>query len=453
MLEKLFVPTETYYIKDSAMESELNERWGSAFNVFHNSDLRVGKVEATTGNALSFPTVWACINVLSDDIAKLPFKTFKRDSKGAIEQVKNNDVHYVLRVRPNKYMTPFTFMKCLVTDVCIHGNFYAYIERDKYGKIVQILPLTSSITHPVIDGKGDLYYKTYFQGKNVTLFADDVIHIKGMSRDGIIGLSPIQAIRLQLESNEMASQFNQKMIEDGGAPKGILRVQGSLKPEAKKLVRESWSQTNANESIAIVDSGMEYQQIGISQSDMQWLDSQKFNQQQIASIFKVPMHKINELDKATYSNIEHQSLDYVKNTLQPWVTQIEHEFGFKLYTEEEQKDDYYVRFNMDSELRGDSEARAKVNEVNLRNGFKTVNEVRASNEDSPHDLDIANKPLMSLNLAPLENVNVLSQNNFGKYLNGMTQEDEDVDKKLNDKDSESYIEKEKDSDKGGDDNE
>lgn len=421
MLEHLFNHNTTMYVKDSVLEEELNAKWGSAFQIFHNGD--VAGSRATTGNMLSFPTVWACINVLSDDIAKLPFKTFQKNEKGEINQVKDNDVHYVIRIRPNRYMTPFTFMKCLVTDVCIHGNFYSYIERDKYGEIKQLLPLTSPLVTPVIDKKGDLYYKTNRSGENVIIHESDMIHIKGMSLDGIIGLSPIEAIRLQLESNDMASRYNKQMIEAGGAPKGVLRVQGSLEPEAKKKARSSWEETNANQSIAIVDSGMEYQQIGMSQSDMQWLDSQKFNQQQIASIFKVPMHKINELDKATYSNIEHQSLDYVKNTLQPWVTQIEYEFGYKLYTEKEQIENYYVRFNMDSELRGDSEARAKVNEVNLRNGFKTINEVRASNEDSAHELEVADEPLMSLNLAPLKNIHKFNDNHFGKKLNGMTDDE------------------------------
>lgn len=433
MLEKIFVNSPSFYIKDSAMEAELNDKWGSAFNIFQNSDLTTSATPAKASNALAFPTVWACINVLSDDIAKLPFKTFKKDSKGAIEQVKDNDVHYVLRIKPNRYMTPFTFMKLLVTDVCIHGNFYAYILRDENGYVEELVPLISSVTQPMMDDRDDLYYQTNRKGKNVIIASEDVLHIKGMTIDGIVGLSPIQAVRVQLESNDIAGKYNQSLIEDGGAPKGVLKVQGALKAEAKDMARKSWEEVNKGQSIAIIDSGLEYQQIGISQSDMQWLESMKFNQQQIASIFKVPMHKINELDKATYSNIEHQSLDYVKNTLQPWVTQIEEEFGFKLYTEIMQKQDYYVRFNMDSELRGDSEARAKVNEVNLRNGFKTVNEVRSNNEDSPHDLDIANKPLMSLNLAPLENVNMLSQNNFGKYLNGMSEEEPNEDTDEDDK--------------------
>ncbi len=407
------------------MEEELNNRWGSAFNVFQNPDIKAGFNRATATNALSYPTVFACINVLSDDIAKLPFKTYKKNEKGEISQVKDNDVHYVLRVRPNRYMTPFTFIKCLVTDVCINGNFYAYVVRDNYGKIQELIPLTSQLTAPVIDSKsGDIFYKTNYRGENIHLYSDEVIHIKGMSKNGVIGLSPIEAIRVQLESNDIGSKFNKDMLLEGGTPKGILKVTGNLAPESKKVIRESWNQTNANKSIAIVDNGMEYQQVSLNQSDMQWLETMKFNQQQIASIFKVPMHKINELDKATYSNIEHQSLDYVKNTIQPWVTQIEEEFGFKLYTEDEQKNDYYVKFNMDSELRGDSESRAKVNQMNFQNGFKTINEVRASNEDSPIVEDFADEPMVTLNVAPARNIHVMSNNNFGKHLQGGTQDEQ-----------------------------
>ena len=169
---------------------------------------------------------------------------------------------------------------------------------------------------------------------------------------------------------------------------------------------------------------MEYKQLGMSQEDMQWLESQKYNAQRIASIFKVPLHKINDLENATYTNIEHQSLDYVKNTLQPWVTQMEFEFAYKLYTEEEALDGYYVKFNMDSELRGDSEVRAKVNEINVRNGFKTVNEVRNSNEDSPYKMDYADEPFMTLNQAPMKNIEAFNNDNFGKAVNNPNNDEE-----------------------------
>lgn len=422
MLEKLF---PSHFIKDQDATDELNKKWGSAFNVFQNPDIQWGDgKQATPSNALTYSSVYACVNVLSDDIAKLPFKTYQRDKKGSIREIADNDIHSIIRVRPNSYMSPFTFIKLLITDLCLHGNFYAFIHRNNNGEVEELIPLTSTLTQPFIKD-GELFYQTLYNSKNITLYSDEVIHVKGMSVDGLVGLSPIESVRNQMNAMYTADKLNYDTLRGGGMPKGILTVQGQLSGEAKRKVRDAWQYSNSNESIAIVDSGMDYKQTGLSQSDMQWLESQRYNQQQIASIYKVPLHKINDLEHATYTNIEHQSLDYVKNTLQPLVTQIEYEFTYKLYTEEERKQGYYVKFNMDSELRGDSEARAKVNEINFRNGFKTINEVRASNEDSPFDKNWADQAFITLNYAPADRIEDYQNNQFGKAMNGLKGGEED----------------------------
>ncbi|MBK0347888.1 phage portal protein [Aerococcaceae bacterium zg-ZJ1578] len=428
MLERIF-SNPSLVVHDKDAEADLNNKWGSLFNIFQNKDILVKGTKATPENALLFDVVFACVNVLSDDVAKLPFKTYKRDKQGAITQVKDNDVHYVLRVKPNRYMTPFTFMKLAVTDLLIHGNFYALISYADNGDVKELIPLTSTLTYPVVDkATGDLFYQTFYRGETITLYADEVIHLKGMSVDGIRGISPIHSVRTELESLSLASMYNRDMIERGALPQGILKITGMLSKDAKDKVREHWERSNSGEAIAILDNGMDYQQIGISQSDIQWLEGQRYNTQRIASLFKVPLHKINDLTHATYTNIEAQSLDYIKHTLQPLITQIEEEFGYKLYSESKQKEDYYVKFNMDSELRGDSKSRAEVNEIYLRSGAKTINEIRNSNEDSPYTYDFASVPFMTLNVAPAENIHLLSQNNFGKALNGVTEEAENLKK-------------------------
>ena len=413
MLETLFIPTR-----------EAVDMQGEGFKYFQNIDYTRDGVHVTQDNQLNFDTVYACINVLSDDIAKLPFKTYKKDKDGSIMQVRDNDIHRVIRVRPNQQMSPFTFNKLIMTDVLMHGNAYIFISRDKDGQIKELIPLTSTLTHPVMH-KGKLYYVTKYDGKDISLHSDEVAHIKGMSRDGITGMSPIQAMRMQLESNAEATKYNRDMIKKDGVPRGVLTVDASLKKEAKEALRDSWESANQGHSVAIADNGIKYQQMGLAQEDMQWLESQKYNVQRIASIFKVPLHKINDLENATYTNIEHQSLDYVKNTLQPWITQMEFEFGYKMYTESEALDGYYVKFNMDSELRGDSEARAKVKEINFRNGFKVLTEVRSSNEDSPFLEDFASKPFMTLNYAPMENITAFNNNNHGNAVNNIQKGDDD----------------------------
>ena len=256
-------------------------------------------------------------------------------------------------------------------------------------------------------------YQTIYKEQPITFLPHEIFHIKALSKDGIVGISPLQSIREQMSTMDIATAFNKGMVEKGGSPQGILEVDGTFDKEVKTKIREEWQRVNSNENIAVVDLGMKYKQIGISQQDMQFLEMMKFSQQQIAAIFKVPLHKINELTHATYTNIEHQSLDYVKNTLQPLVTQLEEEANYKLYTTKQRKEGYRCKFNMDSELRGDSESRAKVQQTYLSYGMKSLNEVRAQNEDSPYESELADKPLMTLNLVPLDIAVEAATNRYG----------------------------------------
>lgn len=372
---------------------------GNGFNVLLDLfNIKPGKINRN--NAYTFDDVYACINVLSDDIAKLPLKVYRKKD-GAVQHVTTTPVARVLGKKPNAYMTPSVFKKLLMVDVLTDGNFYARIDYDERGAKVGLVPLTASNTTPVIDGKEQLYYHTRINGKEYYLPDYQVIHIRGYSNDGLVGRSPISVIADSAEGNRYAAEFNKKSMMSGGTPKGILSIPGTLNKDSKERAKQEWKEVNSGEEIAIIDSGMDYKQVSMSQKDIEFIESQKYNQQKIAAIYKVPLHKINNLDHATFSNIEHQSLDYVKNTLQPWVIQIEEELNTKLFSETQQNDGYYVKFNLDSELRGDAESRAKVQETNLRNGFNTVNEIRGQNEYSPYDMEIADEPLATLNYTPL----------------------------------------------------
>lgn len=375
------------------------ETEGNGWNFL--TDLFGGKTNrATARNAHTYEDIYACVNVLSDDIAKLPVKTYRK-TDGSVERQQEHPVDYLMSKRPNKYMTPSGFKKSMMVDVLNGGNFYAVIETDKNGDVKQLMPLDASNTFPVKDVKGDLYYQTNKNGKELYLADWEVLHIRGYTTDGILGRSPVRVIAESAESNKSAVTMNKELMESGGTPKGILKVPGKLDGPAKTRAKEEWVKVNGRDAIAVIDSGLEYQQLTMSQRDMQFLEAQKYNQQKIAAIYKMPLHKINNLDHATFSNIEHQSIDYVKNTLQPWIIQIEEEFNTKLFTREEQIKGFYIKFNIDSELRGDAVSRAKVQEVKIRNGLLSINEGRGQDEMSPFPIEAANEPMATLNYTPL----------------------------------------------------
>lgn len=370
--------------------------WSTLVDVLNQST----STSLTKSNATSFNTIYSCVNVLSDDIAKLPWKTYKK-TKGVINRKAEHPLDYLLTKRPNEYQTPFSFKKAIMVDVLTRGNGYALIEYDDKGYPRSLLPLAESATRFCIDSKtGKSFYRTTYRDKQIDLYPFEVFHVRGLG-NGLVGQSPIEVIRTQVEANKSADLHNQSLIEGGGVPKGVLRVQQSLAKDSKDRVRDEWVRANSNQAIAIIDNGLEYQQMGISQVDMAFIESKKLNQQEIAAIFKVPLHKINQLDNATFSNIEHQSLDYIKNTLQPWIVQLEEEGNYKFFSTQESKTGYYTKFNIDSELRGDAETRAKVQEIKLRNGLISVNEGRGQDEQSPFDMPLANEPLITLNYTPL----------------------------------------------------
>ena len=372
---------------------------GNGFNkLIDLFNLKPNKI--SNGNAYLFEDVYACINVLSDDVAKLPLKEYRKDN-GSVTRMSGTNIDNILSKQPNDSMTPFVFKKLMMVDVLTGGNFYCLIAFDKQGDVKNLIPLDAAVTRPAKTKTGEPVFLTERNGKTLTLWNHEVIHIKGYTTDGIIGRSPISVIADSAESNKTATEYNKEVLRTGGTPKGILSISGTLQRESKNRVRQEWQETNGNDAIAIIDSGMEYKPISMSQRDMEFIETQKYNQQKIAAIYKVPLHKINNLDHATFSNIEHQSLDYVKNTLQPWIVQIEEELDRKLYSYNKQTRGYYVKFNLDSELRGDAESRAKVQEINVRNGFNTVNEVRGQNEYSPYNLTIADEPLTTLNYTAL----------------------------------------------------
>lgn len=402
MLENLFrsrqIERRSEIVKPdgTTIESEGNG-WNVLFDVLNTKD----STKVTNSNAMTFNTVYACISVLADDFAKLPLHLFY-EKNGKLDRRSDHELHKLISLRPNPYMSAFVYRRTQIVDMLTHGNSYSLIRYNQHGKPIELLPLSPTKTRMVMDANSGLYlYETTHKGKEVQLQPYEIFHLKAISGDGLVGVSPIQALRNQIESYEQSDLLNRKLIEGGGVPSGILKVASSLNKDAKQRVKDEWRRMNSNESIAIIDSGLEYQSIGVSSSDMQFMESQRYNQQQIAAVFKVPLSKINDHSRSTYSNVEQMSLSYVKNSLMPLITAYEQEANYKLFSEKEQRY-WYVKFNLDVELRGDALSRAKVMESDLRNGFLTVNEGRRLNERSPFEIDLADKPMATLNYTSLE---------------------------------------------------
>lgn len=356
-------------------------------------------------SAIMNSTVYACASILGGDIGKLPVQVFKA-SRGRLQRDDSHPVAQLLGMRPNPYMSAYTFKELMMLHLVAWGNAYAAIDWGFDGRPTALWPLDPAVTDVVLDPvTGQLWYVTTVpNGEMRRLPWHDVFHLKYPGKSGLKGISPISVLREELGAQQAAKKFQGAFWANGTASRGILKIPTALKAEAKDKAREEWQKLNTGltnaHKIAILDGGMDYQSISMPLADAQFIEQQKFGVLEIAKVYKIPAHKLNQLDRATFSNIESQSLDYVKNTLQPIVTQWEQEIDYKLFTPLEQRR-YYAKFNLTSELRGDAASRAAYYKSMWEIGVYSINDIRALEEQDGIG-EYGDKHYVPVNYAPID---------------------------------------------------
>ena len=344
---------------------------------------RTGKY-VTDRTAIQHVTVYACVRVLSEAIAQLPLHVYKYTDNGK-EKVPKHPLYFLLHDQPNTEMTSFVFRETLMSHILIYGNAYAQIIRNGRGDVIGLYPLSPDKIKIDRDERNRLIYKysrydeanpnVKKQGE-IILPAEQVLHIPGLGFDGLVGYSPIalakNAIGLSLACEEFGSSF----FDNGAMPSGVLEHPGVIKNPER--VREAWHKAyggkNAHRT-AILEEGMKFTPITIPNNEAQFLETRKFQIEEIARLYRVPLHMIGDLDHATFSNVEHLSLDFVKYTLDPWIVRWEQSLQKALFTDAE-KHQYFIQFNVDGLLRGDYSSRMQGYSTGLQNGFYCPNDVR-----------------------------------------------------------------------------
>jgi len=360
-----------------------NRTAGNAFSFFLGNSTSGKRV--TERSAMQMTAVYSCVRILSESIASLPIHVYSYREDGGKEKATDQPLYFLLHDEPNPEMTSFIFRETLMTHLLLWGNAYAQIIRNGKGEIIGLYPLMPNRMSVDRDDKGQLYYEytltnddaPTMKGSTVRLSPSDVLHIPGLGFDGLVGYSPIamakNAIGLAIATEEYGSKF----FANGAAPSGVLEHPGTLKDPAK--IRESWQQTFGGSSnahkVAVLEEGMKYTPISISPEQAQFLETRKFQIDEIARIFRVPPHMVGDLERSTFSNIEQQSLEFVKYTLDPWVSRWEQAITRSLFTPDEKKK-YFVKFNLDGLLRGDYQSRMNGYAVGRQNGWMSANDIR-----------------------------------------------------------------------------
>ena len=299
----------------------------------------------------------------------------------------------ILHDAPNPEMTSFVFRETLMVHLLLWGNAYAQILRDRAGRVAGLYPLLPNRMSVNRDEAGRLYYTyqrvteenpNFRRGGEVTLSSADVLHIPGLGFDGLIGYSPIAMARNAVGMTLACEEYGASFFANGARPGGVLQHPGVLKDPAK--LRESWQAVyggSANTGkVAVLEEGMTYQQIGIPPEEAQFLETRKFQVDEIARLYRIPPHMVGDLDKSSFSNIEQQSLEFVKYTLNPWVVRWEQALQKSLLLPEERKR-YFIRFNVDGLLRGDYQSRMQGYAVGRQNGWLSANDIREMEDMNP----------------------------------------------------------------------
>lgn len=343
--------------------------------------------------AMQTTAVYACVRILAEAVASLPLHVYEYQDDGGKKLVHDHPLYYLLHDEPNPEMTSFVFRETLMSHLLIWGNAYAQIIRDGAGRVLGLYPLLPDKMEVQRDDKGNIYYEysrnsdenpTFKEYGNIKLKAEDVLHIPGLGFDGLIGYSPIAMAKNAVGMTLACEEYGASFFTNGANPGGVLEHPGVLKDPSK--VRESWNSvyrgvSNAHK-IAVLEEGMKYQQIGIPPEEAQFLETRKFQINEIARLYRIPPHMVGDLDKSSFSNIEQQSLEFVKYTLDPWVIRWEQSLQRSLLLPGE-KGKYFIKLNVDGLLRGDYQSRMNGYAVGRQNGWFSANDIREMENMNP----------------------------------------------------------------------
>ena len=387
-----------------------NRTAGSSYTFFMGGSTS-GKT-VTERSAMQMTAVYSCVRILAEAVAGLPLHVYKYTDSGGKEKAIEHPLYRLLHDEPNPEMSSFVFRETLMTHLLLWGNAYAQVIRNGKNEVVALYPLMPNRMTVDRDSNGQLYY-SYYRGTDeairdpkstVVLKPSDVLHIPGLGFDGLVGYSPIAMAKNAIGMAIACEEFGAKFFANGAAPSGVLEHPGTIKDPSR--VRDAWQSQFGGSSnsgkVAVLEEGMKYTPISISPEQAQFLETRKFQINEIARIFRVPPHMVGDLEKSSFSNIEQQSLEFVKYTLDPWVIRWEQSLMRALLATDE-KTRYFVKFNLEGLLRGDYQSRMNGYAIGRQNGWMSANDIRElENLDRIPAEDGGDLYLINGNMLPLK---------------------------------------------------
>jgi HK97 family phage portal protein len=373
---------------------ELARYWGATPNATG--------VPVNEWTALNYSAVWSAVARIAGDISSLPLFLYRRTKDGGKERYDAHPLYRLLHDQPNPEMTSMVWRRTLQAHALTWGNAYAEIVRDGGGRVIELWPITPDRVLPQRDGRGLFYRVSNPSGGEIVILPEDMLHLHGLGYDGVLGYSVIHHARESLGLGMATERFGGTFFGNGSTFGGILSHPSTLTEPARKNLRESIDSRHQGVDRAhrfiILEEGLKYEKLGIPPNDAQFLETRKFQLEEVARWFNIPPHKLGALDRATHSNIEQQETDYYISSLGPWLQNWEQELTAKLIARSE-VNIQLIEHNLEGKLRGDSTARGEFYSKNFSVAAFTPNEIRAVENRSP--IAGGDEAFVPLNLIPL----------------------------------------------------
>lgn len=353
--------------------------------------------------ALRLAAVYSCIYLLASSVAQLPLNVLRRQGEN-IEAGTDHPAHYLLHDEPNMWQTSYKWRETAQGHVCGHGNGYSSAVRSRRGELQSLQMHLPQETTLVKNGGRWIYATLDEDGRPLAVAPEDMVHIRALGSSGKLGISPIRQHADTIGLGLAAMRYGQEFFEGGGRATGLVTVkQGALNKDSWERLKSAWQRavgtlSQSKNKTLLLPADLDYKALTIAPEDAQFLDTRKLTRSEIAGLFNVPAHMINDLEKATFSNISEQAIQFVRHTIMPWVVNWEQELNRKLFTRAERAAGYYVKFNLAGLLRGTPKERAEFYHYAITDGWMHRNEVRALEDLNPKTgLD---EMLISVNAKP-----------------------------------------------------
>ena len=337
-------------------------------------------VGVNESKALKFTPFWSAVRIISGTIGSLPFIAYRRKDDGGKERILNHPVYQLLHNRPNEYMDSLTFIETRQAHVLTYGNGYAEIQRNGAGKPIALWPLLPDRTFRKISEGGIPYYEVRPE-KGETVFLPDynVLHIKGLGFDGYTGYNVVQYHKEAIGYGIATKEYGSRFFGNSANPGGVLEYPQTLSEKAAKNLKDSWNKKQSGLSkahrVTILEEGLKWHQIGVDPENAQALETQKYNVDDCSRIFNIPPHKLGSMDKATFSNIEEQNIDFVTSTMLYWFRKWELECNYKLFMPSDRAS-MFCEILVDALLRGNIKSRYEAYRIGRSSGFLSINDIR-----------------------------------------------------------------------------